>query len=103
MKSTDKSADKSTVIPHRYQVEFSTCTGMYISGKQSHVLRTIPYTGNDKHRMFHTVYYMPVQTPYIETYEINLKVFNIDDKYISNGLSEISLMTCVLHFKRCKN
>lgn len=89
--------------PHSCQVKFSACDGIFIKGKQTHCLRTIPYSSNGKHKMFHTVYYMPVNTGYIETFEINVRPISSDEKHMTTfDQSLFGLITCTLHFKRVK-
>ena len=89
---------------HHCEIEFSACDGMYVKGKQTRILRTMPYSFNNKRRMFHTVYYMPVHTTNIESFEINVRALSAKEKDISTDGEEglYSVITCTLHFKRGK-
>ena len=102
MKNTKKKVKTTKTTPHHYEVVFSACNGMYVRGKQTRSLRTVPYSINNKHRMFHTVYYMPVETSYIETFEIRVNTVSTDEKYITLDESLFTLISCTLHFKRVK-
>jgi len=85
--------------PSIYSVDFGPCSGLNIYGNSSHSLRIIPNTV-DGHLIFHKPFYLPVETEYIDTFEITIKTLegNLLKLYESNN----TLITCTLHFKKTR-
>ena len=73
----------------------NTCDGMLVGGGRSNVLRMLPYKRNI-HEVYTNVYYMPVETHFIESLEI---YFN-DSKGDFVSLGENGILECLLHFKQ---
>ena len=93
---TEEEEDATTSTTY-YQIEFSATEGILIDGQPTHTLRTIPYKSTVR-KTFSNIFYMPVQTAYIDTCEIRIKVVN--SKRIKIKYAEDSVATCTLHFKR---
>ena len=73
----------------------NTCDGMIVGGATSNVIRTVQ-SKRHIHKVYTNVYYMPVETHFIESLEIYFR----DSE--GNPLSVVSpgVVECVLHFKR---
>ena len=85
-------------LPTHYQVEFATCEGLNVDGHPTRSLRIIPYT-HTGHQIFTQPYYMPLQTGYIDTCEIEI---NLLAGSVPTRIKQAadSLITCTLHFTR---
>ena len=83
------------VLPGLYSLHCKSCTGMLTHDLTSDVLRMVQPKRN-VHVIYTCIYYMPIETHFIESLEIYFK----DSKGALVSLAEEGVLECVLHFKR---
>ena len=84
-------------LPMYLQVEFESCGGLLMHGDPSHIIRTIPYVA-DGREIFTAPFYVPIQTGYIDTCHIRIKVLGTNPIHMHE--SHDTCITCTLHFKK---
>ena len=78
-------------------IHCNVCIGLVVDGIQTRVLRTLPFK-NNQYKIFPVLYYIPVETRYIDTIEFHISTS--ENKSVSfNPRTGQVMMT--LHLKKC--
>ena len=84
----------------KYLVNFSSCDGLYIDGLSTNTFRCFP-RAREQHLVFKHLFYMPVNTVYLNTCELEVQVRDGKGKLLPITCEkDKSIIYISLHFKR---